>query len=286
MKKIIDVSTFQGIINWEVAKSEIDGVIIRCGYGLNLTKQDDEKFLRNANECERLSIPYGVYLYSYATNDDMAQSEAEHIIRLLKNRKPSLPVFLDCEEKGTEKYAKRACEIIGDIITKAGYQFGVYANTWWWNNYLNGLDSYVKWVAQYNDVCTYKGKVYMWQYTSKGKISGINGYVDLNKFYPDFIVDKIANEIVNDTCSDPRWDSWGIYDTRKERLKLAGYDHIAVQNRVNELMKKREIVYIVKKGDTLSQIAKKYGTTVEALVKKNNIKNKNLIYPNQKIIIQ
>ena len=64
----IDVSQYQGLINWEVVKNHIDFAIIRCGYGQDIIGQDDELFKRNADECTRLNIPFGVYLYSYAKN--------------------------------------------------------------------------------------------------------------------------------------------------------------------------------------------------------------------------
>lgn len=196
MKKLIDVSEFQKIIDWNKVKTQIDGAILRCGYGNDIKSQDDKMFERNASECERLEIPYGVYLYSYATDETMAKSEAAHILRLIKGKKLSLPIYLDCEEENpaTRQYAKTACEIIGKIITDAGYQFGVYANLNWWNNYLVGVnETYSKWIAQYSNECQYKGAYDMWQYTSTGKVDGINGNVDINECYKDFTTDSIPN---------------------------------------------------------------------------------------------
>lgn len=194
-KKIIDVSEFQRMIDWEKVKTQVDGAILRCGYGSDIKSQDDKMFERNAFECERLGIPYGVYLVSYAKNESMAKSEAAHILRLIKGKKFTYPVYLDCEieEDAIKKYTKTACEIIGKIITDAGYTFGVYANTPWWNNYLVGMDKYTKWVAQYNNVCQYKGTYDIWQYTNKAKVAGINGTVDMNECYKDFTTDSIPN---------------------------------------------------------------------------------------------
>ena len=74
LKKGIDVSYYQGDIDWEKAKSAgVEFAIIRCGYGMDVKNQDDEKFERNVTECERLSIPYGVYLYSYADSVEKAE---------------------------------------------------------------------------------------------------------------------------------------------------------------------------------------------------------------------
>lgn len=190
--KIIDVSVWQGKIDWEKAKSCIDGAILRCGYGSN---GKDSQFERNASECERLGIPYGVYLYSYAKTESDAKTEAKHIIELIKGKKLSYPVYLDCEEKGTEGFAYKACCIVGDEIEKAGYKFGVYANLSWWNNYLAIIqDKYTKWVAQYNTKCTYKGKYDMWQYTSSAAVSGISGRVDMSECY--FSVDEPKKQTI------------------------------------------------------------------------------------------
>lgn len=85
VKHGIDVSKFQGLIDWQEVKKHIDFAIIRCGYGSNLESQDDPYFKRNADECTRLKIPFGVYLYSYATNEREALSEAKHVLRLVKD---------------------------------------------------------------------------------------------------------------------------------------------------------------------------------------------------------
>ena len=93
MKKIlIDVSEHQGVIDWEKAMYHIDGTILRCGYGGDNPDQDDECFRRNADECTRLGIPFGVYIYSYAKTIDGIKSEAAHVLRLIKPYKLSYPV--------------------------------------------------------------------------------------------------------------------------------------------------------------------------------------------------
>lgn len=183
---VIDVSEHQGVINWDAAKPNIAGAILRCGYGDNYSTQDDAQWARNISECERLGIPRGVYLYSYATNDQMAQSELQHLLRCIKGHSFQLPIYLDCEQAGTEGYAARACHIICEGLKAAGYKPGAYANTYWWNTYLAGVTAYPRWVAQYNTVCEYKGKYDIWQYSSDGVIPGINGRVDVNWCYTEF----------------------------------------------------------------------------------------------------
>lgn len=97
----IDVSTFQGDIDWQKVKdSGIEFAIIRCGYGDDLTQYDDAKWKRNADECTRLGIPFGAYLYSYAASIGEAESEAAHALRLLYGYKLSYPVYLDESKSG------------------------------------------------------------------------------------------------------------------------------------------------------------------------------------------
>lgn len=189
MKKIIiDVSEHQGVIDWERVKPQIDGAILRCGYGGDYTDQDDEQFKRNADECTRLGIPFGVYLYSYAKSIQSAQSEADHVLRLIKGYKLSYPVYLDLEESGAADGAVERAIVFGDIIEKAGYWCGIYANLYWWEVILKkGLERFTKWVAQYNVMCEYDGaNLDIWQFTSQGKVDGIDGGVDVNECYRDF----------------------------------------------------------------------------------------------------
>lgn len=196
--KVIDVSTHQGIIDWaKVKASGVDGAIIRCGYGSDIASQDDKQWKRNADECTRLGIPFGTYLYSYAKTIAQAKSEAEHVLRLVKGYNLSYPIYYDLEEAGTESGAIERAKVFGDIIEAAGYWCGVYANKSWWTNHLVGLERFVKWVAQYNSVCTYNGSYDMWQYTSSGSIPGVNGNCDVNwcyRDYPSEIVGKGSSE--------------------------------------------------------------------------------------------
>lgn len=194
VRKGIDVSSWQGTINWDKVKaSGIDFAIIRCGYGSDLKNQDDSQFIRNVAECERVGIPYGVYLYSYANTEAKAKSEAQHALRLLKeaDADPDYPVYYDLEDKivsdaGKSKIKKYA-QIFCSTLEAADYEAGIYANLDWWTNKLNEItsdasfDIYDKWVAQYYSECQYSaGEYRLWQCTSSGTVSGISGNVDLN----------------------------------------------------------------------------------------------------------
>ena len=104
----IDVSQYQGVIDWDTTAQYIDFAIIRCGRGSDLTAQDDTKWAVNAAACERLGIPYGVYLYSLAQTDEEARSEAAHALRLLDGKHPQLPVYLDLEDSGIRANCTKA----------------------------------------------------------------------------------------------------------------------------------------------------------------------------------
>lgn len=189
VSKSIDVSEHQGNIDWEKVKADgINFAILRVGYGDDLASQDDKFWERNVSECERLGIPYGVYLYSYATNVNEARSEANHALRLLRGRKPAYPVYYDLEDKDAAGLSPQVlgqmAKTFNDTVSAAGYKVGVYANLYWWNSKLTDPvfdnPAWSKWVAQYNVTNDY-GKPYdMWQSTSSGRVNGINGNVDLN----------------------------------------------------------------------------------------------------------
>lgn len=290
-KTIIDVSTHQGVIDWEKVKPHIHGAILRCGYGSNFESQDDAQFKRNADECTRLGIPFGVYLYSYADNNDEARSEAEHALRLVKPYKLSYPIYLDLEEASKTYGIIERANIFGDIIEKAGYWCGIYSSTSWWNTHLKGLERFTKWVAQWYKECTYTGNhLDMWQYSEKGRIPGIRGNVDMNYCYRDFPAligkvpaepEKTIDELVQEVLD-------GKHGNGKERKASLGDRYNEVQNAVNEKLKKKEEseYHIVRINETLSKIAAEHKTTVAKLVELNDIKNPNLIYVNQKIRVK
>lgn len=242
---IIDVSHHQGVIDWEKVKPKIGGAIINCGYGNDTAAQDDKQFRRNLAECERLGIPHGVYLYSYARTTVQAKSELAHILRLIKGHTFQLPIFLDVEEDGTQTFAATACRIVCDGLKAAGYTPGVYANLSWWNGCLRNVTAYPRWVAQWSNKCTYIGEYIMWQYTETGRIDGVSGYVDCNYYYgtigkaetpKPIAVKKSVDEIAAEVISG----KWGNGGDRKARLTLAGYDYTAVQNAVNALLAKKK----------------------------------------------
>lgn len=192
--KGIDVSKYQGNIDWAKVQKDVDFAILRLGYTGTVTRQPtlDGKFKRNLAQCEKLGINVGVYYYSTATSLKQAQKEAKFVIKQLKNHKLQYPVFVDTEDKMQAKLSKNALTAIVkefcEILEDAGYYVGIYSNKSWFAEQLNDnqLKAYDKWIAHYNKQCTYKGDFGLWQYTDKGKVNGIKGYVDMNKCYKNY----------------------------------------------------------------------------------------------------
>lgn len=272
---VIDVSIHNGAIDWSKVKaSGVDGAIIRCGYGRDLAKQDDARFKANIEGALAQGLRVGVYIYSYAKSDDSARSEAAHVLRLIApyKEKLTLPVYYDLEEKGTEVGAKERAVIFGDIIEKAGLWCGIYASLSWWNTYLKGLDRYTKWVASWgvnngrpNGKPNIRG-LDLWQYTSKGVVSGIRGNVDCN----ELLNPNIGGYIKPNTAPKPQKEEPNPIEKPNTQDEEPKY-----------------ITYKIKKGDTLSSIAKRYGTTIKAIKEANpdKIKNVNKIYAGDTIKI-
>ena len=203
----IDVSYHNGKINWDKVKaSGIKFAILRCGYGKDITSQDDKRWNEYVTECEKHNIPYGVYLYSYAHNFEDVDSEVAHTLRLVRGHNPTFPIYYDLEENSQEALGEQTLSAFAfhfcNQIAQAGYKTGVYANLNWYRNYLTTFEQdgrYSHWIARYNSNdghadpegpfkgTTFNTNVDMWQYTSRGYVDGIGTYVDLNYSYVDAI---------------------------------------------------------------------------------------------------
>ena len=192
----IDVSEHQGRIDWNAVKaSGIDFAILRVGFGApSWGGRVDYQFNRNISECERLGIPYGVYIYSYAFDNQQAADEASMVINCLSGHNPRLPVYYDLEDSsiianGRQTGIASRAQVFCNRISAAGYEPGIYANLNWFNNILTDSvfksSSWDHWIAQYNSQCDYTGNYSFWQYKSNGKVPGINGNVDMNYAYVD-----------------------------------------------------------------------------------------------------
>lgn len=199
--KGIDVSVYQGDIDFEKAAKEIDFAVLRAGYG-RYSSQEDKKFQRNYEGFKKQGTPIGAYWYCYATSADEARKEAEACLAVLKDKQYELPIFYDILEddhipklKAAGGVAKLINEIVPafcSVLEQNGYYVGVYCNPNGYDNYLNDSNKqrYVQWVADWRGTCGYSGEKVMWQYSCKGKVRGISGDVDKDYAYTDFAVIK------------------------------------------------------------------------------------------------
>lgn len=199
-KGVIDVSGWQGDIDWAKAKADgVEGVIIRLGYGEG--NNADKKAQRNISECKRLGIPFGIYWYSYADTPALAKEEGADVVAKLKQFgvNPSdlaYPVYYDLEKWTWEGHQPPTDpSVYNDIVNNwysalqsAGYKnLGVYSYTSYLQGPLKHADIYAKttWVAQYGarmGFDSFPTNSRGWQYTSTGKVDGISGNVDMNAF--------------------------------------------------------------------------------------------------------
>ncbi len=261
----IDVSKWQGDIDWAGVKAAgIRFAMVRASFGQS---DADPSFVQNITQARANGIPCGAYHYCYAKSVDEALKEAEFFLKTVKSYQLDYPLALDLEDGSLEPLGREALTEIAGAFLKAvedaGYYAILFANPDWLERLLvtEKLSQYDLWLSEWTEQPTYTGKFGMWQYTSQGRINGIEGNVDRDVAYKDY------PKIIRD----------------------AGLNHLDGTSVPSEPSQpqppEEERVYTVKAGDTLSGIAAKFGTTTEELVRLNNIKNPDLIYVGQKIIL-
>ena len=214
MAVVIDVSGHDGLIDWDSAKEHIEGVIIRIGYGHDYAYQDDKQAVQNMDECERLGIPYGVYLYSYAMTMQETESEISHTLRMLKGRNPVRGVWFDMEDAdeykknhGMDVYSEEDRTLLTDICIRfieemhsRGYITGVYANYDYYKNVLDTNRLYMTegfnmWLAHW-DVEEPDMDCMMWQFGAyrigDHEFDGNIYYADYSSPYKDAYIETSA----------------------------------------------------------------------------------------------
>ena len=199
-KGVIDVSSWQHTIDWQAVKNAgVEGAIIRLSYGWG--NGFDAQALRNINECKRLGIPFGIYIYSYAYDANTGAAEGSDVVSLLRKAgvNPgdlSYPVYYDLERWTWTGHTPPTNPSTYDSIVNAWYgklksagynNLSVYSYTSYLDSELNSSNIHAKtrWVAQYGATMGYTAfptNDRGWQYTSSGSVNGINGTVDLNAF--------------------------------------------------------------------------------------------------------
>ena len=312
-KKGIDISRWQGSVNFNKVKADgIQFCIFREGY----RRAIDGQFIEYIKGAKAAGIPIlGVYHFIYVDGATITENANACIANMkAAGLDPTDTwIFADLEydtwTKAGVKVTKALCtqytkEFLDTLKAAGCKKLGIYSNLDYYKNYYDWaqLSEYRKnlWLADYTggpDV-----ECVIQQTGSTGKVSGINGNVDMDTLYEESMlsndedksdgdapvtgtktVDEIAKEVINGL--------WSNGDERKQKLTAAGYDYSVVQNRVNEILgggtsSSSAVYYTVKKGDTLSKIASEYGTTVSQIVKWNNISNPNLIYIGQKFRVK
>ena len=190
----IDVSKWQGKIDWSQVKNEASFAIIRCGFRGQSSREiyEDPYVDQNMKNATANGIRIGLYFYSTAQNEAQAVEEASLAVAIAnRNGGVSLPIYFDIEDSATQgglTTAERDAMVMAfcNTVRAAGYQAGVYANTWWFKNYLtpSSYPGWVSiWIARWAETPEYNGRFDIWQYSSKGSVSGINGNVDMNISY-------------------------------------------------------------------------------------------------------
>lgn len=303
MKELcFDISTWQGGIDYNAIKSTVNYCILRAGFDVT----EDNEFENHYLHLQGLNL--GAYWYSYATTPDDARLEARTFLKVIGDRKFTLPLFLDLEDPSISNLGRSTLnEIVnafGEVIENAGYYFGVYTNLNWYRNIISGNElnkKYDWWIALWDNDApdpSYGINYGIWQF---GQYN-LNGWgIDGNyvyKDYPTIIRDAGLNHLtdepeptpfktIDELAQEVLEGKWGNGEERVRRLTEAGYDYNAVQNRVNEILYGNEpVYYTIQKGDTLSEIAVKFNTTVVRLCQLNNITNPDLIYAGNTIRVK
>lgn len=257
--KGLDVSEFQGEVDWERVKAAgYKFAMLRAGYGYNTI---DKQFRRNASECNRIGLPVGVYWFCYAFSPEKAVQEADGCIDIISEYRLDYPVCYDIEQASadyiekqgvsfTPALAKNVVKSFCDRIETKGYYAMFYTNRNFLDTYLGTELSkrYAYWYARYAD--RFDGTdCGIWQYTSTGSVPGITGNVDLDLGYTNY----------------------------PSVIKKAGLNHLSASSPSPSPVPEY-ITYVIQPGDTLSGIARRYGTTVTALTQLNKLSDPDKIY--------
>ncbi|TWK39685.1 hypothetical protein CHCC20347_4441 [Bacillus paralicheniformis] len=257
--KGIDVSHWQGNINWKkVAGDGIKFAFIKATEGTTLK---DNKFETNVSGANAAGIKTGAYHFARFGSKSEALEEARFFLSVVKKVSLSYPLVLDLEVNqrnvGKSVLTDAAVAFLREV-EKAGYFAMIYSGKSFLENCLDEskLKPFALWVARYNKKLGRDADI--WQYSDCGKVAGISGNVDMNICYRDGLRAQAA--------------------VKTEKTS-------SVKPVSNKKSGKSNTTYTVKKGDTLSEIAQKYGTTVKALQSLNNIKDPNKIYVGQKLKI-
>lgn len=223
MKKIVDISQFNTVTDWNLVKANVDAVIIRMGYtySVNGFLCVDKKYVEHRKACEKYGIPYTLYYFTNAVNEAEATREATLLAFECRDMKEFiLPVFVDSEKvSGTgradnlDKETRTKClRAFCSTLQRNGVPAGIYCNADWMVNHVDrGQLPFSLWLAQWADNPSVNDYV-IWQYTNKGKIPGIDGYVDIS-------TDSVTVSSIDKVLSAMR-DEIGYYEKSSGNLQF------------------------------------------------------------------
>lgn len=191
MKKGIDVSRWQGDINWTKVKSQVDFAIIKCG-GSDAGTYRDGKFERNYSEAKKNGVPIGAYWFTKATTVNAAKNDAEAFAKYVSGKNFELPLFLDIERTESGSNANTVITTFLDTLKNKGYRVGLYTYYSYWKQFISNsvLNKYDVWLADYRKGKNYSTQFAIHQYSSTGRILGISGNVDMNYLYKEDLIQK------------------------------------------------------------------------------------------------
>lgn len=237
----IDVSHHNGRIDWgKVASSGKGFAILKAMY--ESSHRPDECFEYNYREASGAGMLLGAYIFIGSRSIQDPKEDAEAFLRILNGRKLEYGVWIDAEASRLRALPKNVIESIilteADVLEKAGYSVGVYTNIDWHRNVLTDTvkDNYRLWMARYprnDDGTMHEGispanirNVVAWQYSSKGKVPGISGNVDLNIDFGNMAANmrKSRHDIAREVIGG-KWGTSSSSPTRRELLTAAGYDY-------------------------------------------------------------
>lgn len=239
--KVIDVSDWQGQIDWAKVKADgVVGAIIRYADGTTL----DKRFAENMKNARANGLHVGSYIFSRAKTKADAEAEAVRLFNACAPYVPDMPLYIDLEVSTLSKYADVVAQAFLNKMRAIGGRGGVYANLNWWNNYLTdtakNYSSNAFWIAQYNSSMDYKPAsiMGMWQYTSSGKINGISGKVDINHCYRSYwntqslydrLMDACKAQAVYSKNSKYNWQSNPTIEKSKDNETCVTYEACVLQ---------------------------------------------------------
>lgn len=312
----IDVSGYQGNIDFnKVKKAGIEIVYMKSSEGADYI---DSKFEQNYERAKKSGLKVGFYHYVTARTTQQAEREAKFFASVISKKAPDCRLAMDFESFGDlsrDEINRIGLTFLRTVEKLTGKEMVVYSNayaaSYIWKE---EIAKYPLWIAQYEVNEPENNETWVnwvgWQYTDAGRVNGISTYVDRNKFTKGIFMSETTELPENEKPNPDEEES-----TKTKKIKIKWGDTLSqlaikYNTTVEELVRLNNIsnpnliyagnslivpvksnssattVYTVKRGDTLSQIAKMFNTTVNAIAQENNIKNVNLIYPGQQLIVK